>query len=238
MKIAIVKLSAIGDIIHTMIVLQFIKEKYPESIIDWFVDDSLKGVLENNPHINKIQTISIKEAKKNKSVTFFLKEVFKLRKLSKYDLVIDVQNLLKSALIARLIPSIKTIGLDKNSCRESIASIFYSHKYSVDHSLNIIKRNTFIINKALNLNITSTKVDKKKPFLFFEDSSIDGCISKKLQNILVVPGASFNSKMYPLEKYAQISNKINENFIVLWGCLLYTSPSPRDRTRSRMPSSA
>ena len=54
MKIAIVKLSAIGDIIHTMIVLQFIKEKYPESIIDWFVDDSLKGVLENNPHINKI----------------------------------------------------------------------------------------------------------------------------------------------------------------------------------------
>ena len=217
MRIAIVKLSAIGDIIHTMIVLQYIKNIYPESIIDWFVDESLKGVVENNPHINKIHTISFKEAKKKKSVIFFFKEVIKLRKLTKYDLVIDIQNLLKSALVSRVIPSKKTIGLDKSSCRESYASIFYTHKYLVEHSLNIIKRNTSIINKALNLNITSIDVDKKKPFLFFKDSSNDDCISKELRNILFVPGASFDSKMYPPEKYAQISNEINENFIVLWG---------------------
>ena len=64
MRIAIVKLSAIGDIIHTMVVLQFIKQKYPHFIIDWFVEDSLKGILENNPHINQIQTIRLREAKK------------------------------------------------------------------------------------------------------------------------------------------------------------------------------
>jgi heptosyltransferase-1 len=116
-----------------------------------------------------------------------------------------------------LIPSKKTIGLDNNSSRESLASLFYSHKYSIDHSLNIIKRNTSIINKALNINITNTDVDKKKPFLFFENSSLDECISKELPNILLIPGASFNSKMYPLEKLAQIPNKINGNFIILWG---------------------
>jgi heptosyltransferase-1 len=217
MKIAIVKLSAIGDIIQTIIVLQFIKKKYPESIIDWFVDESLKGVLENNPHINQIQPIRFKEAKNKKSITLFVKEVIKLRKLTKYDLVIDIQNLIKSAIIARLIPSAKTIGLDKYSSRESLASIFYSHKYSIDHSLNIITRNTSIINKALNMNITNADVDKKKPFLFFESPSLDEYISKKLLNILLIPGASFDSKMYPLEKLAQISNKINGNIIILWG---------------------
>ena len=217
MKIAIVKLSAIGDIIHTMIVLQFVKNIYPESIIDWFVDESLKGVLEHNPHINNIQPIRFKEAKSKKSIIFLTKEIFKLRKLENYDLVIDIQNLIKSAIIARLIPSKKTIGLDNNSSRESLASLFYSHKYSIDHSLNIIKRNTLIINKALNINITNTDVDKKKPFLFFENSSLDECISKELPNILLIPGASFNSKMYPLEKLAQIPNKINGNFIILWG---------------------
>ena len=217
MRIAIVKLSAIGDIIHTMIVLQFIKNIYPESIIDWFVDESLKGVLEHNPHINKIHPIRFKEAKSKKSIIFLTKEIFKLRKLEKYDLVIDIQNLIKSAIIARLIPSKKTIGLDNNSSRESLASLFYSHKYSIDHSLNIIKRNTSIINKALNINITNTDVDKKKPFLFFEKSSLDECISKELPNILLIPGASFKSKMYPLEKLAQIPNKINGNFIILWG---------------------
>ena len=217
MKIAIVKLSAIGDIIHTMIVLQFVKKKYPDSIIDWFVDESLKGVLEHNPHINKIQPIRFKEAKSKKSIVFLTKEIIKLRKLEKYDLVIDIQNLIKSAIIARLIPSKKTIGLDKNSSRESLASLFYSHKYSIDHSLNIIKRNTSIINKALNIDIKNTDVDKKKPFLFFENSSLNECISKELPNILLIPGASFNSKMYPLEKLAQIPNKINGNFIILWG---------------------
>ena len=217
MRIAIIKLSAIGDIIHTMIVLQFIKKEYPKSTIDWFVDESFKGVLEHNPHINTIQTISIKEAKKKKSFIFFFKEVIKLRKLKKYDLVIDVQNLIKSAVVARMIPSNQIIGLDKSSCRESIASIFYSHKYSVNHSLNIIKRNTLIINKALNLNITSADVNKKKPFLFYENSSMDEYISKELRNILFVPGASFDSKMYPAEKFAQISNEINGNFIIIWG---------------------
>ena len=217
MKIAIVKLSAIGDIIHTMIVLQFVKKKYPESIIDWFVDESLKGILENNPHIHQIQPIRFKEAKSKKSIIFLNREIMKLRKLEKYDLVIDIQNLFKSAIVARLIPSKKTIGLDSNSSRESLASLFYSHKYSIDHSLNIIKRNTSIINKALNINITNTDVDKKKPFLFFENSSFDEYISKELPNILLIPGASFNSKMYPLEKLAQIANKINGNFIILWG---------------------
>ena len=67
MRIAIVKLSAIGDIIHSMVVLQFIKQKYPNSVIDWFVEDSLKGVLENNPHISNIQTIRFSEAKRKKS---------------------------------------------------------------------------------------------------------------------------------------------------------------------------
>ena len=57
MRIAIVKISAIGDIVHTMVVLQFIKKNYPESSIDWFVDETLKGVLENNPHINQIHSI-------------------------------------------------------------------------------------------------------------------------------------------------------------------------------------
>ena len=217
MKIAIVKLSAIGDIVHTMIILQFIKEKYPKSEIDWFVDESLKGVLENNPDINKIHTIRIKEGKNKKSILFIFNELIKLKKLKKYDLVVDIQNLIKSAIVSRFIPSNQTIGLDKHSAREKFASIFYSHKYSVDHSLNIITRNISIINRALDLGITNKDVDKKKPFLFFKSYSFDEYISKDKKNILVVPCASFDSKMYPPEKYAQILNKINANFIITWG---------------------
>jgi heptosyltransferase I len=217
MRIAIVKLSAIGDIVHTMVVLQFIKQEFPHFIIDWFVDDSLKGIIENNPDINEIRVIKLREAKKKKSLVLIFNEISKLRKIKKYDIVIDIQNLIKSAIIARLIPSDKTIGLDKNSSRESVASIFYSEKYSVEHSTNVISRNISIINKAFKMQIVNEDINSKSPFLFFNDISFSDLISNTKPNILLIPGASFESKMYPAEKYAQLSKKINANFIVLWG---------------------
>ena len=42
-----------------MVVLQFIKKNYPESVIDWVVDKRFKGILKNNPHINQIHTVDL-----------------------------------------------------------------------------------------------------------------------------------------------------------------------------------
>ena len=56
MKVAIVKLSALGDIVHAMVALQFIKVADPSIEIDWIVEEGFAGVLENNPDINQILT--------------------------------------------------------------------------------------------------------------------------------------------------------------------------------------
>jgi len=66
MKICIVKLSAMGDIIHSMIALQFIKKQLPDTKIDWIVEDSFKSILENNPHIDNILPVNLKSIKKIK----------------------------------------------------------------------------------------------------------------------------------------------------------------------------
>ncbi len=124
MKIAIVRLSALGDIIHSMVVLQFIKKHYPDSAVDWFVEKRFKGILENNPHINQIHQVSLESVKESKSICLLLKELRKIRKLGKYDLIIDMQGLIKSALVARMIHSDMTSGFDKDSLRESLAAIF------------------------------------------------------------------------------------------------------------------
>ena len=104
MKIAIVKLSSLGDIVHAMVVLQFIKKHYPESVIDWVVEKKYKGILENNPHINQIHQVNLQKAKQTKSLYLFWKELRKICKFGKYDLVIDMQGLVKSALVSRMIP--------------------------------------------------------------------------------------------------------------------------------------
>lgn len=71
MRIAIVKLSAMGDIIHAMLALQFIKKNYPDAIIDWFVEKSFSKVLENNPDISNIFELDLKSIKRKKVIFFY-----------------------------------------------------------------------------------------------------------------------------------------------------------------------
>ena len=217
MKIAIVKLSALGDIIHAMVALQFIKREYPDCQIDWIVEEGFKGILENNPDISQIHTVNIKKAKKNKSLKLLFQELKKLRKLSKYDIVIDVQGLIKSAIVARIIPSNKTFGFDKNSLRESFAAKFYTDTCHIDYSENIIKRNVFVISRALGFDIPHNKILNKKPFLCSNSNNSNSLNNDVKPNIAFIPGASFKSKIYPVEKYIKLANELDANIIILWG---------------------
>ena len=141
MKIAIVKLSALGDIVHGMIVLQFIKKNYPESEIDWIVEKRFFEVLENNPHINQIHQVNLKVVKQLRSLTLLWKELRKVLKFGKYDLVIDMQGLMKSAILSRIIPSRATLGFNRDSVREKIASFFIDSTYSTSSLAGLVSSN-------------------------------------------------------------------------------------------------
>jgi heptosyltransferase-1 len=216
MKIAIIKLSALGDIIHGFIVLQFIKKTYPNSQIDWIVEQKFSEILQNNPHINQIISINLNKAKQQKSLKLLWDELKIIQKLPKYDIVIDMQGLLKSAIIAKLIPSTITAGFDKNSIREKIASWFYDKKINIPYNENIIKRNCYLISKTLNIDISNENINNKQPFLFSDNVEFKQLsITKK--NILIMIGASFQSKIYSAQNYAKITQQIDANFIIVWG---------------------
>ena len=219
MRIAIVKLSALGDIIHTMVVLQFIKQNFPNSTVDWVVEQGFKDILTNNPDINEIHTVNIKQAKQQKSFKLLINEIKKLRKLPRYDIVIDAQGLIKSAIVSRAIPSDKTFGFDKNSLRESFAAKFYTDTCNINYDENIIKRNTTVISNALNIKISHDDILSKQSFLFSNGQISSDLFSDSRANIALIPGASFDSKIYPVDQYAQIANelKYQANFIILWG---------------------
>jgi heptosyltransferase-1 len=141
----------------------------------------------------------------------------KLKKLPKYDVVIDAQGLIKSAIVSRVIPSNKTFGFDKNSLRESFAAKFYTDTCSIDYSENIIKRNTFVISSALDFAISHTNILGKKLFLYSNSKSVSIPTEGHKSNVAFVPGASFKSKIYPVEKYIKLANELDANIIILWG---------------------
>ena len=216
-KIAIVKLSAMGDIIHTMVALQFIKNKFPKSQIDWIVEDGFKSILENNPHIDNILPINLKSIKQNKSELFNQIKLVNLYAKNNYDIVIDAQGLIKSAIVSKIlggrVVNSFIAGFDKDSIRESIASWFYDKKTYIPYEKNVIDRNIKVISDALNMKISKQDILSKKSFLFSK---------KELDNIykdyiVFVVGASKLNKIYPKEKFLEIAQRIGEKCLVVWG---------------------
>ena len=213
MKIAIVKLSALGDIIHGMVALQFIKQHYPQAQIDWVVEAGFRLILENNPDIHQIHSVNLKQAKAKRSLRLLARELRQLRKLPKYDVVIDAQGLLKSAIVAKLIPSDKTCGFDKYSIREKLAAKFYNCQTSIGYDQNTIDRNVQVICQPLGIEVSKQQIVDKQAFLV---SAADYQPSRQPYVVLIV-GSTWESRNYPQEKFAQVTDALGMPCYIAWG---------------------
>ncbi len=218
MKIAIVKLSALGDIVHAMVALQFIKARFPDSQIDWLVEARFADLLRDNPHISNVLTVNLKAAKVNKFTIFNEIETVKNYARENYDLVIDAQGLLKSAMTAKLLGK-NVAGFDKNSIRESLASLFYKQKIACAYNENTIDRNAAVLCQPLGFSISHDDILAKKPFLFFHAPTVNFSefLRNDLKNIVFVIGSTWESRNYPPEKFVEVANTLQKNCLVIWG---------------------
>lgn len=218
MKIAIVKLSALGDIIHAMVALQTIKKARSDIQIDWVVEERFAEILRNNPDIDQILAVNLQGIKQNKRQLFKEYKNIKAYAKNNYDLVIDAQSLVKSAIIAKLLGG-KTVGFDWASCREGAASLFYDSKIACAYEEKTIDRNALVLSRPLGLDVSPKQILAKQPFLFFreENKQIYDYFRKDKKNIIFVIGSSWESRNYPKQKFLKIAQQIQENFLVIWG---------------------
>ena len=213
MKICIVKLSAMGDIIHAMVALQFIKKALPTSQIDWVVERAFADILKNNPHIDNILPINLKSLKKKKNEIFTQYKILKTYSKNDYDIIIDAQGLLKSAIVAKIIGAKAVAGFDKESIREGIASLFYDKKVSIAYDANTIDRNVAVLCEPLGIKVSSEEIVKKEKFLF-APSHVSNLPEKF--NIFVI-GSTWESRNYPKEKFVEIAEALKISTLIVWG---------------------
>ena len=200
LKIAIVKLSALGDIVHAAIVLQFIKKHCPNAHITWLVDARFASLLKDHPLIDELVILPLKDS--------FKKSYKIIKTLGKFDKIIDLQGLFKSAVVAKLLGK-EIYGFSRESVKEKIAARLYRHKFKIDYNENIIVRNLSLVGYALNFGFDRDGILKKSPC--FE-------ICKKIKNesgkkrILIAAFASEESKIY---------DKFKDVIRLLEGCEIY-----------------
>jgi len=219
MKIAIVKLSALGDIVHAAVALQFIRQALPTMQIDWVVEQRFADLLQHNPDINRIITVNLKALKQHKSRLLAEIRQLKARADTHYDWVIDAQGLIKSALTARLLTG-HTVGFDQHSIREKPAAWLYQKKIHCPYDANTIDRNVAVIGQPLGVDITPQQIIHKTPFLFYQPtdtSLIQPYLATNQANVLLVIGSTWASRNYPKENYLQVIRALDVHCLIIWG---------------------
>ena len=203
MKIAIIRLSALGDIIQTSIATQFIKKNVENAEIYWVCDEKFAAILKNLPNLNGIIKIPLKDKKIAKSYQI-LKEFS-----GKFDLILDFQGLIKSAIVARILGK-NTFGFDKFSLRESFAANFYKDKISCDYGENTIIRYLTLAGAALGFKFDKNEILNKQKCFASSNLNFDFKNGKK---VLIAPFASEPSKCY--DKFKQVINGLNAEKIYI-----------------------
>ena len=217
-RIALVRLTAMGDVIHTAASLQFVKAAFPDLRLSWFVEEKFAGILEGHPDIDTLIPLDLHRLKKDRSPSGISTLYRRIRAAGPFDLVIDVQGLIKSAIVARIAGG-DVAGLDRSSAREGVASLLYRRRYPVDCAGIAPMRFASLIAQSLGITITPEMMAAKASCLPVDPDVLpadaETLFDPTRKNILLVTGASNASKTYPPELWVEVVRGLDVHNVLL-----------------------
>ncbi len=213
-NILIIKPSALGDIVMALPALSALRRNFPDAKISWLVRPEFAGLLEGHPHLDSIIEFDRRYLGRAWCKPAAMGSLFSLvRRLrrSKFDAVIDLQGLFRTASLGWLTGSKKRFGMA--DARE-FAPIFYNHKippgpdrvHVVDYYLKIVR--------AVGASDTAAE------FILPQSSRADESVEKLLaaNNIkannyaVLIPGSAHDYKCWPAENFAAIADRMAADF--------------------------
>ena len=204
MKILIIHTAFIGDIVLSTPLIQKLKDLYPKSEIDYLTLPTNQSVLYNNPNLNEI--ILYDKKGKDKGIKGFLK-VLKILKQKKYDYAVIPHRFIKSILLAKLAKIPDIVGFDVATGSSLLdKKVHYDmKKHEVERLLNLVEYE----GEKIPVRIYPAKENFVKIEKMLKNSGYTGKKEQKL--ILVAPGSQRPEKMWPIEKYREIIERLKKN---------------------------
>lgn len=211
-KILIIRLSALGDTIHTLPLAFSLRKKFPSSQIDWVVEDKAEKFVVNNPLLNNVYVIKKKQISVKERIKNFIQIIKKIRK-ENYDVVIDVQQLLKSGIILGLSKGKRKITLSEGRefsgffANEIIKS---SHRH-FDPDYHVVKRN---LEPGKYLGCDDKEIKFIIPDLEEEVSEeikqIISNIDKTKKTIVIAPATTWKNKHWTVSGWCDVINEFKD----------------------------
>lgn len=171
MKVLVVKMSSLGDVIHTLPALGDATAALPGISFDWVVEEAFAEIPCWHRAVDRVIPVAIRRWRKHPLRAFTGPEWRAVRSALRerpYDAVIDAQGLLKSALITRLVRAPR-YGMDRASAREGLAALACDHRIHVPRELHAVERTRLLFALALSYSMPETMGDYGLQDTFADD---------------------------------------------------------------------
>ncbi|MBI3279495.1 MAG: glycosyltransferase family 9 protein [Acidobacteria bacterium] len=186
----VIRLGAMGDIIHTLPAVASLKQSVPQSRLTWVIDEKWTLLLEGNPFVDEVLEF-------NRRQIGSVRELWRELRRQRRDAAVDFQGLVKSALIATASRAERVYGFDRAQVRERLAALAYSHtvKTAAVH----------VVDKNLELARAAGARAAVKSFHIPEGRK-EGRLPREF--VLANPLAGWRGKQWPLENYIELARRL------------------------------
>ena len=220
-RVLLVRLGALGDIVHAIPVAAALRRAFPAARIDWLVSDKHRAILDLVPIIDRRLVIDGRESSAGATLWGAVREL----RRSRYDIAIDLQGLVKSAALARSSGAGRVVGFASSYLRERLARAFYTEAY--DPGCDGIydpreTRHVVEINLGLLQPLGISGVVPEFPI-----EHADSVVAREVRDrthgryALLNPGAKWPNKRWPPSRLGRVAAVLRERHgmmsVALWG---------------------
>ncbi|MDY0290834.1 MAG: lipopolysaccharide heptosyltransferase I [Desulfuromonadaceae bacterium] len=227
MKILIVKVSALGDVIHALPVLAYIKQLYPDAHIDWLVEESFAPILEKHPLLHQVIRVNTR-AWRNMSFRAMMRQICTFGKdlrRQRYDYIFDLQGNSKSALFTLLSKGGDKYGFSRHAVRELPNILATRHRIQPSPEEQHVARRALAVVKAALPGGGEVPLcgplhieDKHKKQI---ERSMDQLEWDSDKVIILHYGTTWDTKLWHLSMWQQLAAKLlqrpNTRVVLTWG---------------------
>jgi heptosyltransferase-1 len=211
-KILIVKPSSLGDVVHSLPFLNLVRCRFPKAEIHWVIAKGLEGLLDHHPMVDKLKVIdkdSWKKISRSLTTAGELKRLFLDLKREKYDLVIDLQGLLRSGVIA--LSTLAPVRVGLSEAREG-SGAFYNVRVKGGKDRHAVDRYLAV---AEALGCLADEILFPFPLMKDRMEKIEELKKSLGQYAVVIPGARWRTKLWPAENFGRIASLLPLKSIVV-----------------------
>lgn len=218
----VLRLTALGDIVHTIPAVVAIRRSQPGYAIGWVVESAHRDLVEAVAPVDEVFAIRMRRWRKKplsrQTRHELVSAVREIRSFARGGTSIDFQSLLKSSVLGWLSKARHRIGFERNAARESASILFTNRKIPIDRHTHVIDWNM-----QLAAALGASPIDPMSVDYSHYPRDPAGTLSVLMRNrpVLLVPGAGRQEKQWPTRSFADLAVRLaaetGREVVVSWG---------------------